>query len=309
MDLFWIVGVGIRHRHCCSGTLREDQHFYQMISLNSTLLITLHTMSPGTSRLLLGIPKTSWPFLSNYLTTQAQQCIKNPVSQQHPWRVCPWRLKVTPWCSHQSLSSVAQAIISSMPLGALHWECTKAAAQKVLTGVGQSWTVCLICLYPVTMNSTHLRMRGIKYWMLFSFMCWGIVRSGVRTKTSMMLSITSTFCHPHRAIAQHPRERLQWSRSGKDSSYQLHCLKMMTGLMADEVMAKFEMLEEGRDWFQLGGYWKTTFTEDSLSLILSRSTWQLEDAFIQGIPQSILFQGVLSNLITIWPGQLEDCHP
>jgi len=49
---------------------------------------------------------------------------------------------------------------------------------------------------------------------------------------------------------------------------QLHTLKMMTGMMADESMAKFEMLA-GRPGFNEAA---------------------LEDMFIRGLPESILFK-------------------
>src|SRR5882724_13473978 len=49
---------------------------------------------------------------------------------------------------------------------------------------------------------------------------------------------------------------------------QLHTLKMTTGMMADEYTAKFEMLAD-----------RTGFNDAAL-----------EDAFIQGLPQSILFK-------------------
>src|SRR5882672_3966435 len=54
---------------------------------------------------------------------------------------------------------------------------------------------------------------------------------------------------------------------------QLHALKMITGMMADEYTANFEMLA-GR----------TGFNEVAL-----------EDAFIQGLPQSILFKVYLQT--------------
>jgi len=73
------------------------------------------------------------------------------------------------------------------------------------------------------------------------------------TLAELLAGITRTFGDPD-------RERM--------AQAQLHALKMTMGMMADEYMAKFEMLT-GR----------TSFNEVAL-----------EDAFIRGLPQSILFK-------------------
>ena len=87
------------------------------------------------------------------------------------------------------------------------------------------------------------------------------------TLMDLLASVKRTFGNPYQERMAHT---------------QLHALKMMTEMMANEYMAKFEML--------VG---MTSFNKAAL-----------EDAFIQGLPQSILFK-VYSQ--TLLPSGLDNC--
>src|SRR5882672_3324403 len=100
-----------------------------------------------------------------------------------------------------------------------------------------------------------------------SLMHGGIAQVWAENKTNMVLSHTSMFttltellAGIMRTFGDPDQERMACS--------QLHALKMTMGMTADKYMAKFEMLA-GR----------TGFNEAAL-----------EDAFIQGLPQLILFK-------------------
>src|SRR5882672_3523069 len=100
-----------------------------------------------------------------------------------------------------------------------------------------------------------------------SFMGGGIAQVWAKNETNTVLSHTSMFstlakllAGVERTFGDPDRERMACA--------QLHTLKTMMGMTADEYMAKFEMLA-GR----------TGFNEAVL-----------EDTFIQGLPQSIIFK-------------------
>jgi len=100
-----------------------------------------------------------------------------------------------------------------------------------------------------------------------SFMCGGIAQVWAENETNVMLSHMSTFSTLAELLAGIERtfSNPDWERM---AHAQLHTLKMTTGMMAYKYMAKFEMLT-GR----------TGFNEAAL-----------EDTFIQGLPQLILFK-------------------
>src|SRR5882672_1270754 len=74
-----------------------------------------------------------------------------------------------------------------------------------------------------------------------SFMCGGIAQVWVENKTNAVLSHTSTFSTLAKLLAGITRTFGDPDQEGTAHA-QLHTLKMTTGMMADEYMAKFEML-------------------------------------------------------------------
>src|SRR5882672_1161120 len=100
-----------------------------------------------------------------------------------------------------------------------------------------------------------------------SFMHRGIVQFWAENKTNAVLSHSSTFTTPAELLAGIMRTFSDPDRE-RTVHTQLHALKMTMGMMADEYMARFEMLA-GRTGF---------------------NKVALEDTFIRGLPQSILFK-------------------
>ena len=111
---------------------------------------------------------------------------------------------------------------------------------------------------------THERMK-ILY--IFSFMWGGMAQVWDENETNMVLSHTSTFSTLMGLLAAIERT-FGNSDQEKMACTQLHALKMTTGMMVEEYTAMFERLT-GR----------TSFNEAAL-----------EDTFISGLPQSILFK-------------------
>src|SRR5882724_6770832 len=100
-----------------------------------------------------------------------------------------------------------------------------------------------------------------------SFMCGGIAQVWAENETNAILSYTSTFAtltellsSIERTFGDPDRERMAHA--------QLHTLKMTAGMTADKYTARFEMLAD-----------RTGFNDAAL-----------EDVFIRGLPQSILFK-------------------
>jgi len=231
---------------------------------------------------------------------------KNPVSQQHPWRVCHGGSGETMDAAIKSMSSVAQAIISSMPLGPLTG-CTKAAKPESFDRSRDKaeqfvWSVCI----AVTMQLNTFEDERNKYWMLLSFMCLRDSAGLGENRLAWCYPI-----HPHS-----PPSPELWPASREPSVIQirkgqlmrqLHSLKMMTGLDGRWVHGQVWDASK-KDWCSIRWHWKTLSSEASLS-------WSFQG--LHGISKmhsskashSRSCSGVLSNLITIWPGQLEDCHP
>src|SRR5882672_9637646 len=100
-----------------------------------------------------------------------------------------------------------------------------------------------------------------------SFMCGGIVQVWAENETNMVLSHTSTFSTLAKLLAGIERTFGDPNRE-RMACAQLHSLKMTMGMTADEYTANFEMLE-GRTGF---------------------NKVALEDTFIRGLPQLILFK-------------------
>ena len=98
-----------------------------------------------------------------------------------------------------------------------------------------------------------------------SFICGGIAQVWAENETNTILSHSSTFstlaellAGIKRTFGDPDQERMVHT--------QLHSMKMMTGMRADEYTDKFEILTQ-----------RTSFIEATL-----------EDAFVWGLPQSIL---------------------
>src|SRR5882672_11820939 len=100
-----------------------------------------------------------------------------------------------------------------------------------------------------------------------SFMRRGIVQVWAENETNVVLSHSSTFTTLAKLLAGITRTFGDPDRE-MTSQAQLHALKMTTGMTADEYTAKFKMLAR-----------RTGFNEAAL-----------EDAFIRGLPQSILLK-------------------
>src|SRR5882724_692168 len=100
-----------------------------------------------------------------------------------------------------------------------------------------------------------------------SFMHGGIAQVWAENETNVILSYTSMFATLAKLLSSIEKtfgdpDRVRTAHS------QLHALKMTMGMTADEYTAKFEMLAD-----------RTGFNNAAL-----------EDTFIQGLPQSILFK-------------------
>ena len=110
------------------------------------------------------------------------------------------------------------------------------------------------------------RMKML-YALSLSFMHRGIAQVWAENKNNVVLSHMSTFSTLSELLAgvEGTLGDPDWERT---ACTQLHTLKMMMGMMANEYTAKFKILA-GRT-----GHNKAA----------------LEDAFIQGLPQSILFK-------------------
>src|SRR5882672_5551469 len=109
-----------------------------------------------------------------------------------------------------------------------------------------------------------------------SFMHGGIAQVWAENETNAILSHTSTFTTLSKLLAGITRTFGDPDRERMVHS-QLHALRMTMGMMADEYMAKFEMLA-GR----------TSFNKVAL-----------EDAFIRGLPQSIIFKVYLQTSLPL----------
>jgi len=109
--------------------------------------------------------------------------------------------------------------------------------------------------------------KRMKILYAFSFMHGGIAQVWAENETNVMLSHMSMFSTLVELLESVKRtfRNPDWERRAHT---QLHALKMMMGMMANEYMAKFEKLA-GR----------TGFNESAS-----------EDMFIQGLPQSIIFK-------------------
>ena len=114
--------------------------------------------------------------------------------------------------------------------------------------------------------------KRMKILYTLSFMHGGIAQvwakneiNAVLSHTSMFSTLTELLAGIERTFRDPDQERMAHT--------QLHTLKMMTGMMADEYTAKFEMLV-GRTGFNKAA---------------------LEDALIQGLPQLILFKVYLKT--------------
>src|SRR5882672_8421280 len=116
-----------------------------------------------------------------------------------------------------------------------------------------------------------------------SFMRGGIVQVWAENETNAVLSHSSTFTTLAELLAGIMRTFGDPNRE-RMARAQLHTLKMTTGMTTDEYTAKFEMLA-GR----------TGFNEAAL-----------EDAFIRGLPQSILLKVYSQTSLPFGLGQLED---
>src|SRR5882724_8333700 len=100
-----------------------------------------------------------------------------------------------------------------------------------------------------------------------SFMCGGIAQVWAKNETNAILSYTSTFATLTELLSS--IERTFGDPDEERTAHaQLHVLKMTAGVTADEYTARFEMLAD-----------RTGFSDAAL-----------EDAFIRGLPQSILFK-------------------
>jgi len=100
-----------------------------------------------------------------------------------------------------------------------------------------------------------------------SFMRGGIAQVWAENETNVILSYTSMFATLAKLLSS-IEKTFRDPNQERTAHAQLHTLKMTMGMMADEYMAKFEMLAD-----------RTSFNDAAL-----------EDAFIRGLPQSILFK-------------------
>jgi len=121
-----------------------------------------------------------------------------------------------------------------------------------------------------------------------SFMHGGIAQVWAKNETNVVLSQTSMFstlmellAGIERTFRDPDQERIVHT--------QLHALEMMTGMMADEYMAKVQVQDAHR---------KNQLQQGATGGCIH-----------PGPPSPNSFQGLLSSFITIRLGQLEDCHP
>src|SRR5882724_864428 len=106
----------------------------------------------------------------------------------------------------------------------------------------------------------------------FSFMHRGIAQVWAENETNVILSYTSMFATLAKLLSSIERTFEDPDRE-RTACAQLHALKMTTGMTADEYMARFEMLAD-----------RTGFNDAAL-----------EDTFIHGLPQLILFKVYLQT--------------
>src|SRR5882724_8031578 len=106
----------------------------------------------------------------------------------------------------------------------------------------------------------------------FSFMHRGIAQVWAENETNAILSYTSMFATLAKLLSSIERTFGDPDQE-RTACAQLHTLKMTMGMTADEYTAKFKMLAD-----------RTGFNDAAL-----------EDAFIQGLPQSILFKVYLQT--------------
>jgi len=83
--------------------------------------------------------------------------------------------------------------------------------------------------------------KGMKILYALSFMCGGIVHVSAENETNAKLSYTSTFSTLTELLAGIERTFGEPDQENMART-QGHALKMMIGMMANEYMAKFEML-------------------------------------------------------------------
>ena len=95
----------------------------------------------------------------------------------------------------------------------------------------------------------------------------GIAQVWAENETNVILSYTSMFATLAELLSSIERTFGDPDQE-RTARAQLHALKMTTGMMADEYTARFEMLAD-----------RTGFNDAAL-----------EDTFIRGLPQSILFK-------------------
>src|SRR5882724_6157649 len=100
-----------------------------------------------------------------------------------------------------------------------------------------------------------------------SFMHGGIAQVWAENETNVILSYTSTFSTLTELLSRIERTFGDPDRE-RTAHAQLHALKMTVGMTADEYTARFEMLADR----------------------IGFNNAALEDTFIQGLPQSILFK-------------------
>src|SRR5882724_12537943 len=109
--------------------------------------------------------------------------------------------------------------------------------------------------------------KRMKILYMLSFMSGGMAQVPAANKTSVTLANTSML-NTLKGLLKSIEKTFGDSDRERMACTQLHALKMMRGMTAEEYMANFEMLTR-----------RTGFNEAAL-----------EDAYIQGLPQSILLK-------------------
>src|SRR5882724_8830256 len=109
--------------------------------------------------------------------------------------------------------------------------------------------------------------KRMKILYALSFMRGGIAQVWAKNETNAILSYTSTFATLTELLSSIEKTFGDPNRE-RTAHAQLHTLKMTVGMMADEYTVRFKMLAD-----------RTGFNDAAL-----------EDAFIRGLPQSILFK-------------------
>jgi len=166
----------------------------------------------------------------------------------------------------KAVSAIVQAILMIMLTGSHLSRSARAAEPERFDGSRDKAEQFIQSIHiAVTMQLDTFADERMKILYALSFMCGGIAQVWAKNETNVVLSLTSTFSTLVELLAGIKRAfgDPDWERT---VCTQLPTLKMMTGMMADKYMAKFEMLV-GR----------TGFNEVVL-----------EYAFIQGLPQPIL---------------------